>query len=82
MFLKRLKQQYNLPPHIYKEINRYLNFENKMAVAGLNDFVESLPITLRIACVMSIHRKTFRMHPFFKGLGNRRLLAFIGQRFR
>jgi len=82
MFLKRLKEKYAIPNHIYKEINRFLNWSDKMTVEGLSEFIENLPTTLRIAVVMSIHRKTFKTHSFFKGLGNRRLLAFIGQRFK
>ena len=35
VFLKRLKSKFNIPPHIYKEINRLLSFENKMEVSGL-----------------------------------------------
>ena len=31
---------------------------------------------------MSIHTKTFETHPFFRSLGNRRLLTFIGQCFK
>ena len=53
-----------------------------MDTQGLATFVESLPQSLRIAVVMSIHTKTFKTHPFFKSLNNRRLLTFIGQNFK
>jgi hypothetical protein len=53
-----------------------------MAMVGLADFVETLPPQLKIAVALFMHKKTFTTHPFFKELGNQRLLSFIGSRFR
>jgi len=53
-----------------------------MNTSSLANFVENLPPQLRIAASIHIYQKTFTTHPFFKGLGNRRILAFFGERFR
>jgi hypothetical protein len=53
-----------------------------MAVIGLNDFVEHLPPQIRIAVALFMHKRIFRTHPFFRQLGDKRLLSLIGQRFR
>ena len=53
-----------------------------MAVVGLEEFIYQLPETLRISVTYNMHKDVFTNHPFFSNIGNRRLLSFIGQRFR
>ena len=53
-----------------------------MASVGLETFIEQLPFDQRVSVAYIIHKDTFVSHPFFRGLGNRRLLSFIGQRFK
>jgi hypothetical protein len=53
-----------------------------LATAELDEFVESLPPQLKIWVAIKVHKKTFDNDPFFKKLGNKRLLSFFGQRFR
>jgi len=82
MLLKRMKSEYKLDPYVYKEISRFLNFNNSMALTKLANFVESLPTTLRVAVVMQIYKDMFSTHPFFLEMQNKRLFAFLGQRLR
>jgi hypothetical protein len=51
-------------------------------MVGLDTFIENLPPHLRMAVTLAIHNKTFKKHPIFKQLRDKRLLAFIGSRFR
>jgi len=55
-----------------------LNYDSRMATSGMLNFVKTLNPQLRIAITMAIYKDTFKTHIFFKELGNRRLLAFIG----
>jgi hypothetical protein len=52
-----------------------------MAHLGMTKFVELLPPQVRTAVGLFMHKKTFRTHPFFSRLGNKRILSEIGQRF-
>ena len=49
---------------------------------GLDVFIDTLPPHLQMAVTLAIHEKIFHVHPMFKRLKNKRLLASIGQRFR
>jgi hypothetical protein len=49
---------------------------------GIDEFMYHLPPTLRTAVSVSMHRKTFLTDPFFKELGDSRMLSFVGQRLR
>ena len=78
MFLNRLQAQYRLPPGLYREVRKTIHYNYDMAVIGLNDFVEHLPPQIRIAVALFMHKRTFRNHPFFRQLGDKRLLSLIG----
>jgi hypothetical protein len=71
-----------LPEELYSSIRKTLNFDSTMAVVGLEEFIYQLPETLRISVTYNMHKDVFTNHPFFSNIGNRRLLSFIGQRFR
>jgi len=59
MFLNKLQSQYELPNKLYVQIRKTLNYDNQMAVEGLEQFIETLPFSLRIAVAYNIHHKTF-----------------------
>ena len=82
MFLNKLKIQYRITGNLYNEIRKALNYETKTTSVGLDAFIEGLPPHLKMAVTLAIHQKTFAVHPLFKKLNNKRLLAFIGQRFK
>ena len=51
-------------------------------MVGLDTFIESLPPHLNQAVTLAIHNDTFRQHPLFKKLKNKKLLAYIGSHLR
>jgi hypothetical protein len=47
-------------------------------MVGLDVFIDALPPHLKMAVSLAIHKKIFQIHPMFKRLKNKRLLALIG----
>ena len=77
-----MQGHYKLPQELYQEIKKALNYDSAMCMEGIDEFMQQLPPTLRMAVSVSIHRKTFLTDPFFKELGDSRMLSFVGQRLR
>jgi hypothetical protein len=82
MFLNKLDNKYNLSSKLFREIHKSLNYINQSKMTGLENFIEELPPHLKTAVTLAIHKETFKEHPAFKSLRNKRLLTFIGTRFR
>jgi hypothetical protein len=52
-------------------------------MAGMEEFIDDLPPHLRMAVQIAIHKRTFKFHPLFARMQlNKRLLGWIGSRFR
>lgn len=67
-----------MPEPLYLEIKKALNYDSAMAMEGIDEFIQELPPSLRMAVSVNIHRKTFTTDPFFKELGDSRMLSFVG----
>ena len=82
LFLNKLQVSYSIKGSLYKEIRKALNYDNRTTMVGLDTFIESLPPHLNQAVTLAIHNDTFRQHPLFKKLKNKKLLAYIGSHLR
>ena len=82
LFLNKLQVQYNIKGALYNEVRKALNYDNQTTMVGLDTFISSLPPHLKQAITLAMHNRTFKQHPLFKRMGNKRLLAFIASRLR
>ena len=81
-FVNKLSVQFNIKGALHQEICKSLNYEHKTTFVGMENFLESLPPHLSQAVTLAIHNNTFKQHPTFRKLNNKRLLAYIGNHLR
>ena len=82
LYLNRLQNQYGVGGELYNEIKKTLNYDSKMAVAELSNFIEQLPPQLKVSVAITMYKETFDTHTFFIGMKNTQLLTIMGQNFR
>ena len=46
IFLNRLQMQYKIRGKLYNEVRKALNYDNKTILAGMDEFIDSLPAHL------------------------------------
>ena len=82
IFLNKLRSSYNISHDLYIEIKRALLYDARSNYAGFDEFVDKLPINLKLEICEEIHRENFSQYPLFKQLGNKHFLAWVGSRFK
>ena len=82
LFLNKLTVQYKIDGMLKSEIRQALKYDNKTTVVGMDAFIESLPPHLNMAVTLALHQKIFNQHPLLKKMNNKRLMAYMGSRFR
>ena len=78
LYLNRLQNQYGVGGELYNEIKKTLNYDSKMAVAELSNFIEQLPPQLKVSVAITMYKETFDTHTFFIGMKNTQLLTIMG----
>lgn len=82
MFLQKLRSQHNLRKELYADIRAALNFDHQRKIEGLENFIESLPLHLKLEVSMEIHRDIFSKHSLFSTIGNKNFLSWVGSRLK
>jgi len=80
--LNKLRAQYNLGEKLYLDIKKALIYDHKTNLAGIEDFVNNLPMNLRNAVSHDIHHQYFKKYRFFREIGNKQFLGWIGSRLK
>ena len=81
-FLQKLQIQYKIGAELSNNIRKALKYDNKTTVVGMDAFIESLPPHLNLAVTLALHQKIFNSHPLLRKMNNKRLMAYMGSRFR
>ena len=83
LYLNRLKSQYNISDVLYYELKKNVVYDHQTSFAGLDKFVENLPVHLKLEVSQEMYRDNFSKYPLFSKLGGgKHFLAWLGSRMR
>jgi hypothetical protein len=82
LYLNKLRMQYHIKDSLYVDIKKALIYDHKTNLAGIEDFVDHLPPHLRMKMSHDIHNQYFQKFRFFKEIGSKQFLGWIGSRLR
>jgi len=77
LHLNKLKQINGISDDLYEEIRSAVHFDSKRSTLDHDNFLQSLPLNLRMELTMKIHRKIFHKFTLFTKIGNKYFITWI-----
>ena len=83
LYLGKLRQQHNITSELYNDIRKALQYDSKTNTVGLDQFIQQLPMHLRLEVSEEIHKESFEKFEIFKKIDmNGNFIAWISARLK
>lgn len=82
LYLNRLRQQYRISDVLYFEIKKAITYDHQTTFAGLDKFVDQLPVHLRLEVSEEMYRDNFTKFDLFSKIGGKHFIAWVGSRLK
>ena len=82
MYLNRLKSQYRISDVLYNEIKKAVHYDHRTNFAGVENFVEMLPVHLKLEVSEEMYRENFTRYDLFSRIGGKHFIAWVGSKLK
>lgn len=82
LYLSKLREAHNISDRLFLDIRKALQYSSKHNDSCLDEFINLLPMHLRLEVSEEIHRDSFMRYDLFKSIGNKNFMAWVSARMK